>query len=105
VGRGAGPALYGAQSCNLLAYAPQRLHEDVTGDYHDMIYGERGEIEARRTAGQINMSKADGWQASPRQPSPSQLTSPPETIPSCARRPRQNSNHIPDGTYGVAGAH
>ena len=41
-----------------------------------------------------------------RHPSPSQLTSPPETIPSCARRPR---HRIPTtfrtAPYGDAGAH
>jgi transposase-like protein len=34
---------------NLLAHAPQRLHEEITADYNDMIYAAtREEIEARR---------------------------------------------------------
>jgi transposase-like protein len=36
---------------NLLAHAPERLHEETTADYTDMIYAAtREEIEARRTA-------------------------------------------------------
>jgi putative transposase len=36
---------------NLLAHAPERLHEEITADYNDMIYAAtRKEIEARRTA-------------------------------------------------------
>jgi putative transposase len=36
---------------NLLAHAPERLHEEITADYSDMIYAAtREEIEARRTA-------------------------------------------------------
>src|SRR5947208_9811479 len=36
---------------NLLAHAPQRLHEEVSADYHDMIYAaSAAEIEARRRA-------------------------------------------------------
>jgi putative transposase len=36
---------------NLLAHAPQRLHEEITADYTDMIYAAtREEIEARRKA-------------------------------------------------------
>ncbi|MBP1290258.1 MULTISPECIES: IS256 family transposase [Bradyrhizobium] len=36
---------------NLLAHAPERLHEEITADYNDMIYAEtREEIEARRKA-------------------------------------------------------
>ena len=36
---------------NLLAHAPERLHEEITADYNDMIYAAtREEIEARRTA-------------------------------------------------------
>ncbi len=34
---------------NLLAHAPERLHEEITADYTDMIYAaKREEIEARR---------------------------------------------------------
>jgi putative transposase len=34
---------------NLLAHAPERLHEEITADYNDMIYSTmREEIEARR---------------------------------------------------------
>ena len=34
---------------NLLAHAPQRLHEEITADYNDMIYAAtRKEVEARR---------------------------------------------------------
>jgi putative transposase len=34
---------------NLLAHAPERLHEEITADYNDMIYAAtRAEIEARR---------------------------------------------------------
>src|ERR687883_1576683 len=34
---------------NLLAHAPERLHDELTADYHDMIYAESApEIEARR---------------------------------------------------------
>ncbi len=149
---------------NLLAHAPERLHEEITADYNDMIYATtREEIEARRkpssasggsstapsptawrkpaiacspspaaaepmaerrttnaierlheefkrriktqtvlpsadtaamlfwallASGQINMRKVDGWQTSPPNPSISQLTSPPKTIPSCYRRSR-----------------
>jgi putative transposase len=36
---------------NLLAHAPERLHEEITADYHDMIYAaSREEIETRRKA-------------------------------------------------------
>jgi putative transposase len=36
---------------NLFAHAPERLHEEITADYNDMIYGAtRQEIEARRKA-------------------------------------------------------
>jgi len=36
---------------NLLAHAPERLHEEITADYNDMIYAvTRDEIEARRKA-------------------------------------------------------
>jgi len=36
---------------NLLAHAPQRLHEEITADYNDMIYAAtRKEVEARRQA-------------------------------------------------------
>ena len=36
---------------NLLAHAPERLHEEITADYSDMIYAaSREEIEARRKA-------------------------------------------------------
>jgi len=36
---------------NLLAHAPERLHDEVTADYNDMIYAvTREEIEARRKA-------------------------------------------------------
>jgi putative transposase len=36
---------------NLLAHAPEKLHEEITADYTDMIYAETaGEIEARRRA-------------------------------------------------------
>jgi transposase-like protein len=36
---------------NLLAHAPERLHEEISNDYRDMIYAEtRGEIETRRKA-------------------------------------------------------
>jgi putative transposase len=36
---------------NLLAHAPERLHEEITADYNDMIYAAtREEIEAQRKA-------------------------------------------------------
>jgi putative transposase len=36
---------------NLLAHAPERLHEEIKADYSDMIYAQtREEIEARRKA-------------------------------------------------------
>jgi transposase-like protein len=36
---------------NLLAHAPDRLHEEISADYNDMIYAKTGqEIEARRKA-------------------------------------------------------
>jgi putative transposase len=36
---------------NLLAHAPERLHEEISADYNDVIYaGTREEIEARRKA-------------------------------------------------------
>jgi putative transposase len=36
---------------NLLAHAPERLHEEITADYNDMIYATtRKEVEARRKA-------------------------------------------------------
>ena len=145
---------------NLFAHAPERLHDEITADYNDMIYATTPEeIETRRKAfirkwrlkhravadsleeagerlftftrlppsqwrslrttnaierlheefkrriktqtvlpsadtaamlfwallasGQINMRKVDGWQTLATKPSISQLTSPPETIPSC----------------------
>ena len=39
------------QHRNLMAHAPQRLHEEITADYNDMIYAAtREEVEARRKA-------------------------------------------------------
>jgi len=36
---------------NLLAHAPEKLHEEITADYTDMIYAENArEIETRRRA-------------------------------------------------------
>ena len=36
---------------NLLAHAPERLHEEITADYNDMIYAETSQkIETRRKA-------------------------------------------------------
>ena len=36
---------------NLLAHAPKSLHDELTEDYHDMVYAEtKAEIEARRRA-------------------------------------------------------
>jgi transposase-like protein len=36
---------------NLLAHAPDRLHEEISADYNDMIYaGSKAEIEAKRKA-------------------------------------------------------
>ena len=36
---------------NLLAHAPERLHEEISADYNDMIYaGTREEVETRRKA-------------------------------------------------------
>jgi transposase-like protein len=36
---------------NLLAHAPERLHEEITADYNDMIYAAtREEMEVRRKA-------------------------------------------------------
>jgi putative transposase len=36
---------------NLLAHAPERLHEEISADYNDMIYAAtREEIETRRKA-------------------------------------------------------
>jgi putative transposase len=36
---------------NLLAHAPERLHEEISNDYRDMIYAEtKQEIEAKRKA-------------------------------------------------------
>ena len=37
---------------NLLAHAPERLREEITADYNDMIYAAtREEIQARRSRG------------------------------------------------------
>src|SRR6058998_3989912 len=36
---------------NLLAHAPDRLHEEISADYKDMVYADtKQEIEAKRTA-------------------------------------------------------
>ena len=36
---------------NLLAHAPERLHEEISNDYKDMIYAQtKPEVEARRKA-------------------------------------------------------
>jgi transposase-like protein len=36
---------------NLLAHAPERLHDEISADYKDMIYADtREEIETRRKA-------------------------------------------------------
>src|SRR6266516_3162455 len=51
LGRCAGPAVQVHKHRNLLAHAPERLHDEVTADYTDMIYATtREEIEARRKA-------------------------------------------------------
>ena len=45
------PALHRAQASHLLAHAPERLHEEISNDYRDMIYAAtRGEVETRRKA-------------------------------------------------------
>jgi putative transposase len=50
VGRRAGPALHHKRR-NLLAHAPERLHEEITADYNDMICAQTSQlIEARRKA-------------------------------------------------------
>ena len=39
------------QHRNLLAHAPERLHEEISNDYKDMIYAQtKPEVEARRKA-------------------------------------------------------
>jgi hypothetical protein len=39
------------QHRNLLAHVPDRLHEEVSADYNDMMYGaSKPEIEAKRKA-------------------------------------------------------
>ena len=41
---------------NLLAHAPDRLHEEVSADYNDMIYAQtRKEIEAKRAARRLRV--------------------------------------------------
>jgi hypothetical protein len=49
VGRRASAALHGHKHRNLLAHAPQRLHEEITADHNDMIYAAmHEEVKARR---------------------------------------------------------
>src|ERR1700726_1108669 len=51
LGRRAGATLHGHKHRNLLAHAPERLHEEITADYNDMIYAATPEeIAARRKA-------------------------------------------------------
>ena len=51
MGRCADPTLHVHKHRNLLAHAPQRLHEEVAADYTDMIYATSpAEIEQRRRA-------------------------------------------------------
>ena len=51
MGRCADPTLHVHKHRNLLAHAPQRLHEQVSADYTDMIYAaSSGEVEALRRA-------------------------------------------------------
>jgi hypothetical protein len=58
---------------NLLAHAPERLHEEISADYNDMIYAATQTVLpsadtaamlfwALLAPGQINMRKVDGWQ-------------------------------------------
>jgi transposase-like protein len=49
---------------NLLAHAPDALHEEITADYNDMIYAENAAmlLWALLACGQITMRKVDGWQ-------------------------------------------
>jgi hypothetical protein len=62
---------------NLLAYAPERLHEEITADYNDMIYAAtRTEVEARRKAfirkwRLKHRAIADSVEEAGRRPSPS----------------------------------
>ena len=58
---------------NLLAHAPERLHEEITADYNDMIYAAtREEMEVRRTsAGRLSM--CSGFQGG--------------SLPNCAKAP------------------
>ena len=42
---------------NLLAHAPERLHEEISNDYRDMIYAAtRGEVE-RNAAGAARINR------------------------------------------------
>jgi putative transposase len=51
VARRAGPAMHRSQHRNLLPYAPERLQEEISNDYRDMIYAAtRQEVEAPRKA-------------------------------------------------------
>ena len=41
--------MYGSQAQEFLAHAPERLHDEITADYTDMIYAATPEeIETRR---------------------------------------------------------
>src|SRR5450756_1845780 len=51
LGRRTGPALYGPQAQEPFRARAERLHDEITSDYNDMIYAAtREEIEARRKA-------------------------------------------------------
>src|ERR1700719_2528560 len=112
---------------NLLAHAPERLHEEITDDYNKMIYAEtpnaieRLHEEFKRriktqtvlpsadtaamlfwallASGQINMRKVDGWQTIA-----ANLIGPPIDLVACndslmlSEIPPPNSSRIPDGT-------
>jgi transposase-like protein len=102
---------------NLLAHAPERLHDEISADYNDMMYATTcEEVEARRKAFICkwrlkHRAVADSLQEAgdrlftftrlpPGQWRSARTTSPPDQIASsCWRCAVQKSNNIPDGTH------
>jgi transposase-like protein len=76
---------------NLLAYAPERLHEEITADYNDMIYvttPRRSQLAARHSSADGRLKHravADGLEEAGDRLFTGERATP-------------NSNHIPDGT-------
>src|SRR6266702_1574313 len=94
---------------NLLAHAPERLHEEISADYNDMIYAAtRQEVEARRKAfirkwRSSTAPSPTAWRKPVTGSSPSRVCrqvsgaacAPPMPLSDCTRSSSEGSRHRP----------